>query len=194
MKTTRTLLTLTVLLATGLFWAGTAGAQGDVPAEVVALVETDLETGQEKLSDLGYEICKVNSMKKEQDWFNESTQVCITLRYDKKRKVITEVLRNPETAECQKGLEKARKIWDNYHDGQAPATSAKIEEERQKLADAGFTVSYWINDVSPGRSAEYWVNETSKKAKAIVWETEGNKWVMTNDSDYQNAHNPAPGK
>jgi hypothetical protein len=101
---------------------------------------------------------------------------------------------NPETSECLTKLENARKIWENYHDGQAPVSDAKIDEERKKLADGGFKVSYWVNDVSPGRSAEYWVNESAKKVKSIVWETLGNKWAMTHDSDYSMGKNPAPTK
>jgi hypothetical protein len=65
---------------------------------------------------------------------------------------------------------------------------------RKKLADAGFKVSYWVNDVSPGRAAEYWVNETTKKVKSIVWDIQGSKWAMTNDSDYSMGKNPAPAK
>ena len=164
-----------------------------MPAEVKSIVGMKLEDGQGKLGELGYEICFSSLFGKKQDWFNEDAQICVTVKF-KKNQEITEVSLNPETAECQKKLENARKIWENYHDGQAPVSDAKIDEERKKLADAGFEVSYWVNDVSPGRTAEYWVNESTKKVKSIVWETESSKWAMTNDSDYSMGKNPAPKK
>jgi len=192
MKQTRISLTLTVVLMITFWGSNGVNAQDNVPAEVETIVNMKLEEGQEKLSSLGYEICSSSFLNKKQDWFNESTQICITIKFDKKSKEITEVLLNPETAECQNGLAASRKIWENYHDGQAPVNSQKIDDERKKLADQGYRVSYWIYDVSPGRSAEYWINETTQKAMLIVWEIQGNVWVMTNSSDYKMGHNPAP--
>jgi hypothetical protein len=152
-----------------------------------------LEAGQDKLASLGYEICSSSMFGKKQDWYNESTKNCVTVKFDKKKE-ITEVLLNPATSECQKGLEASRKVWEKYHDGQAPVSTAKIDEERKKLGDEGFKVSYWINEVSPGRNSEYWVNDTTQKAMFIVWEIQGNKWVMTESTDYEMGHNPAPKK
>lgn len=152
-----------------------------------------LEDGEAKLQSLGYEICFSSLFGKKQDWFNEASQICVTVKF-KKNLDITEVALNPETSECQRKLRNARKLWENYHDGQAPVNDAKIDEERKKLADAGFKVSYWVNDVSPSRAAEYWVNESAKKVKSIVWDVQGNKWAMTHDSDYSMGKNPAPNK
>jgi hypothetical protein len=185
-------LTVTMLVIISLFVFNKAHAQ-DVPAEVKSIVGMKLETGQAKLGGLGYEVCFSSLFGKKQDWFNEKAQICVTVKFNKKEE-ITEVSINPETSECQKKLENARKIWENYHDGQAPVSDAKIDEERKKLADAGFKVSYWVNDVSPGRSAEYWVNESAKKVKSIVWDIQGSKWAMTHDSDYSMGKNPASGK
>ena len=168
-------------------------AQESVPSEVKSIVGMKLEDGESKLQELGYEICFSSLFGKKQDWFNETKQICVTIKF-KKNLEITEVSLNPEVSECQKKLENARKLWENYHDGQAPVSDQKIDEERKKLADLGFKASYWVNDVSPGRSAEYWVNESTKKVKLIVWETQSNKWTMTNDSDYSMAKNPAPKK
>lgn len=151
-----------------------------------------LEEGQAKLKSLGYEICSSSFMGKKQDWFNESTNNRVTVKFDKKSKEITEVLLNPETSECQKGLEASRAVWEKYHDGQAPVSAAKIDEERKKLADQEFKVSCWINEVSSGRNSEYWVNESTQKAMFIVWEIQGDKWVMTDKTDYKMGHNPAP--
>jgi hypothetical protein len=150
-----------------------------------------LDEGQAKLANLGYEICASSLMGKKQDWFNESTNNCVTVRFNKSKE-ITEVLLNPATSECQRKLDASRKIWENYHDGQAPISTSKIDAERKKLADQGFKASYWINDVSPGRSSEYWVNETTQKTMFIVWEIQDNKWVMTEKTDYTMGKNPAP--
>jgi predicted Rdx family selenoprotein len=150
----------------------------DVPANVKAIVGMKLEAGQEKLQQLGYELCYSSLFGKNQDWVNEVAQICVTVKF-KKSLEITEVTLNPETAGCLTKLENARKIWENYHDGQSPVSDTKIDSERKKLSDLGFMVSYYSNDVSPGRSAEYWVNETSKKVKGNCL---GNAWQqMGND-------------
>ncbi len=165
----------------------------ELPSEVKSITGMKLEAGEAKLQQMGYEICFSSLFGKKQDWVNEKAQLCVTIKFNKKEE-ITEVSLNPETAECLKKLENARKIWENYHDGQSTGGDAKVTGERKKLADAGFTVSYWVNDVSPGRSAEYWVNESAKKVKSIVWETASGKWAITNDSDYSMGKNPAPKK
>ena len=192
MKPTRVILLLVLVFIISLSGRAQVNAQDKLPAEVEVIVKMKLEEGQEKLSSLGYEICSSSFMGKKQDWFNESIQTCVTIRFDRKTKEITEVLLNPETAVCQKGLEASRKLWENYHDGQAPVNSQKIEEERKKLTDQGYIVSYWVNEVSPGRCAEYWVNETTQKVMVIVWEIKGNVWVMTNSSTNSMGDNPAP--
>ena len=193
MKTTKITFYLFLVLAINFIGNNRAFAQDGVPTEVKAIVKMKLEDGEEKLEKLGYEICFSSLFGKKQDWVNEKSQTCVTLKFNKKQE-ITEVSLNPQTSECLKKLENARKIWENYHDGQAPVSNSKIDEERKNLADKGFKVSYWINDVSPGRSAEYWVNDSTKKVKLIVWESADNKWVMTNDSSYEMGKNPAPKK
>jgi hypothetical protein len=193
MKAIKTVSRFVYLTVMGLLISFSVSAQSDVPPQVASITKMSLEVGQEKLTSLGYEICSSSLFGKKQDWFNESTQNCITVKFDKK-KVITEVLLNPETSACQKGLEASRKVWEKYHDGQAPVSTAKLDEERKKLVDKGFKVSYWIDEISPGRSSEYWVNETTQKTMFIVWEIQGNKWVMTEKSDYEMGKNPAPPK
>jgi hypothetical protein len=169
-----------------------AFAQKEVSAELKALVSLDMDHAQEKLEALGYEICGVKPFKHTEDWINQSAKTCITLKFDKKTQKITEVTSNPGYSDCLKGLEAVQKMWENYHDGPAPTGDSKVNEERKKLESEGFKVSYWVNDVSPGRTAEYWVNETTKKVKYIVWDTATSKWAMTNDSDYSMAKNPSP--
>ena len=169
-------------------------AQNGVPVELKAVLNMNMDQAQEKLEALGYEICGVKPMKKTEDWINQSTTTCITLKFDKKTNQITEVLANPAYSDCLKGFDNIRKLWENYHDGQASVGDAKVNEERKKLTDSGFKVSYWVNDVSPGRSAEYWVNESTKKVQSIVWETASGKWALTHESDYAMGKNPSPVK
>jgi hypothetical protein len=180
------LLTLTSVFISNLIYA-----QDGVSPEVASLVNLKLDEGQDKLAELGYELCASSLFAKKQDWYNESSNECVTIKFHK-RKGITEVLPNPNTSQCQQGLEASRKVWEKYHDGQAPISASKIDEERKKLADKGFTVSYWIDEISPGRSSEYWVNDDTQKAMFIVWEIQGNQWVMTEKTDYKRGTNPAP--
>lgn len=175
-------------------FAGAVYAQSGIPQEVSSIKGMTLEQGQNKLGELGYEVCASSLFGHKQDWFNESASVCITIKFDKKTELITEVLGNPATDDCRKGLEASRKVWENYHDGQAPATSPILEQERKKLSDQGYRVSYWINNVSPGRCSEYWVNESLQKTMFIVWEIQGNNWVMTDKTEYRMGKNPAPKK
>lgn len=189
---------LSLLLVFGIFFFQftiKAKAQGSVPPEVASIVKMNLKDGQAKLASLGYELCGSSLSGNKQDWYNESGKICVTVKFDKKNdNLITEISLNPSTSKCQKGLDASRKVWQNYHDGQAPITNTKIDEERNKLAKKGYKVTYWINEVAPGRSSEYWVNETTKTAMHIVWETQGNKWVKTDASDYKLGYNPAPKK
>lgn len=194
MKSLKILSLLIFIGITGFFSTSNVNAQG-VPPEVASIVKMNLKDGQAKLSSLGYEICASSLSGKKQDWYNASEKICVTIKFEKQgEKPITEVTINPATSDCQKKLEASNKVWENYHDGQAPVTNAKIDDERKKLASQGFKVSYWIKDVAPGRSTEYWINESTKTAMHIVWENQGNKFVMTDKSDYSIGHNPAPKK
>jgi hypothetical protein len=191
MKSIKFLSLLTLVGITSLLSISKANAQDGVPPKVASITEMSLEEGQDKLTGLGYEVCSSSLFGKKQDWFNETTQNCVTVRFNKK-KVITEVSLNSNTTECQKGLDASRKVWEKYHDGQAPVSAARIDGERKKLTDKGFKVSYWIDEISPGRSMEYWVNETTKETSYIVWEIAGTKWVKTEKTDYEMGVNPAP--
>ncbi|MCM5663997.1 hypothetical protein [Galbibacter mesophilus] len=189
MKRTKNLVFYTLLL-TAFFVSNKIAAQ--VPKEVSSIVKMNLDEGQDKLQNLGYEICHSSLFAKEQDWYNEKEKICVTIKFKKKSKEITEVSLNPETSKCEQGLEASRKVWEKYHDGPAPVSNSKIEEERKKLADQGFRVSYWVDQISPGNSSEYWVNDKTQKTMLIVWKVEGNEWLMTNKTEYKYGKNPAP--
>lgn len=190
MHPTKNLVFSILLLVTTFFVTKRTTAQ--VPQEVSSIVKLNLDEGQEKLQSLGYEICHSSLFAKEQDWYNEKEKICVTIKFKKKSKEITEVALNPETSKCQQGLEASRKVWEKYHDGQAPVSTPKIDEERKKLLDQGFKVSYWVDQISPGNSSEYWVNDKTQKTMLIVWKVDGDKWLMTNKTDYEYGKNPAP--
>lgn len=57
--------------------------KAQVPSEVQALVNMDIEKGLETLTNLGYEICGIKPMKKTEDWINLDTKTCITFKFDK---------------------------------------------------------------------------------------------------------------
>lgn len=162
MKSTKILTLLIAFLIASYISNNIVNAQEGVPPEVASILKMKLDEGQAKFESLGYEICSSSFSGKKQDWFNESAKICVTVNFDKKSKEIVEVLLNPAISECQKGLEASREVWEKYHNGQAPINTAKIEEERKKLFDQGFRVSYWINEVSPGRDSEYWERNNSK--------------------------------
>lgn len=180
------------VLLTAACFSNSLHAQSAAPLQ--ELIGMNLEDAQAKLEQQGYEIAHSSLFKKEQLWYNEKQNSCVNILFEKKGDHKVSAVEAGDVAKCKEGVAAARKLWENYHDGQAPINDAKITEERKKLADAGFTVSYWVNDVSPGRSAEYWVNESAKKVKSIVWETATSKWAMTNDSDYSMGKNPAKNK
>lgn len=190
MQTTKNLVFSILLLPTAFFVTYRTTAQ--VPQEVSSIVKMNLDEGQDKLQSLGYEICHSSLFAKEQDWYNEKEKICVTIKFKKKSKEITEVSLNPETSKCEQGLEASRKVWEKYHDGQAPVSNSKIDEERKKLADQGFKVSYWVDQISPGNRSEYWVNDKTQKTMLIVWKVEGNEWLMTNKTEYEYGKNPAP--
>jgi hypothetical protein len=193
MKLSKFLFIKAVFVLTAGFFCMKLYAQDGVPPEVLSIVNMKIDDGQEKLKTLGYDISSSSLTGKKQDWFNEKTKNCITVRFNKDKE-ITEVALNPSTSECQKGLDASRKVWEKYHDGQAPMSSDKIDAERKKLSDQGFKVSYWVNEAAPGRNSEYWINENTQKTMFIVWEVQGNKWVMTDKTDYKMGKNPAPSK
>jgi len=192
MQLTKRQLVTSLFLVTTFF--NTSKATAQVPEEVSSIVKMSLEEGQDKLQSLGYEICHSSFLAQNQDWYNELEKICVTIKFNKKSKEITGVSLNPETSKCQQGLEASRKVWEKYHDGQAPVSTDKINEERKKLTDQGFRVSYWVDQISPGNSSEYWVNDQTQKTMLIVWKVDGNEWLMTNKTEYKSGKNPAPTK
>jgi hypothetical protein len=191
MKTIKIIKSLCLILTLICFSQVVNSQNATLPSEVTSIVNLNLEDAQGKLKNIGYEICHSSLFAKSQDWFNENSKNCVTVKFDKKTKKVTEVKSNPNISDCQKGLEASRKVWDKYHDGQAPVSDTKLDQERQKLTDQGFKAAYWVDEISPGRCIEYWVNDNIKKTMYIVWEKQSNKWVTTDKSEYSMGKNPA---
>ncbi len=192
MKSTKHLFLSSLYLVAIFLIANNVTAQDSVPKEVSAIVSMKLDDGQAKLESLGYEVCYSSLFGGKQDWFNEEDRICVTVKFKKKSKEITEVVLNPATSECQQRLDASKEVWEKYHDGQAPVNTPKIDEERKKLADKGFKVSYWIDEIVPGRRSEYWVNDDAQKTIFILWEVQGVAWVKTDKTEYKLGKNPRP--
>ena len=152
------------------------------------LIGLKLEDAQNKLEQRGFEIAGSSLFKKEQLWYNEKENTCLTIAFAKKGDHLVTEVKPGDEAKCKEGVAAARKVAESYHDGAAPAKSAAIEKERQKLRDKGFVVSYWIKDAAPGRSTEYWKNEATGECAHIIWNTadESDVSAATCDSEYRN--------
>ena len=191
----RTFIVAACVLCAALFPITPIYAQGDVPAEAQAVVSLPLETAQAKLTESGYEIAHSSLMGKEQWWWQESSSTCVCLKFaGGKQKPIKEVTRIA-SADCEKGVEAARKVWEAYSDGPAPVHSAKLDAERQKLTDQGYTVSYWAKELcSCGNSSEYWYNAAADKCAFIVFVTTSGELVRADKCEASQGKNPAPPK
>lgn len=177
------------LMATPLFIA----AQ-NVPDELKALVGLKLEDAETSLEQKGYEIAGSSFFKREQLWYNEKQNVCISMAFEKKGDHKVSAVEAGDVAKCKEGIASARRVMDSYHDGPAPANAAAIEKEREKLRTKGFVVSYWIQDIAPGRSTEYWKNESTGACMHIVWNTADQSDVSASACDAHYATNPYPKK
>ena len=105
----------------------------DVPAELNSLVSMKLDDAQNWLEKNGYEIAGSSLFKKEQLWYNEKQNVCVSMTFEKKGDHTVTGLKPGDEAKCKEGVAAARKVTDSYHDGPAPANAAAIEKEREKL-------------------------------------------------------------
>lgn len=188
-KTLQSSLLLFVVL---FFLAPVVSFGQDVPDKLNVLVDMKLEDAETWLEDNGYEIAGSSFFKREQLWYNEKLQTCISMAFAKKRDHMVTGIQPGDEAKCKAGIEAARKVLDSYHDGPAPANAAAIEKEREKLRGKGFVVSYWIKDIAPGRSTEYWKNESTGQCMHIVWNTADQSDVSSSKCDSKYRINPYP--
>lgn len=166
--------------------------QTDIPAELNALVDIPLESAQEKLQGMNYEIAASSLFKKNQLWYNESENMCIQVFFNKRGEKLVKSISYGDEDACKNGVAKARKVWENYHDGQATVSSESIDRERKKLQEQGYTASYWINEVSPGKTMEVWINESEQLSKSISWDNSTKSDIKVLDRDFKYAKNPSP--
>lgn len=167
-------------------------AIAQLPNEVASLVGIGLEEGEIKLEELGYEIAHSSLFGKSQLWYNEEKNVCIELHFKKKNNHAIESIEPGDLQKCKEGVIASREVWEKYHDGPAPAKGAKIEAAREKLKGKGFKVSYWIDEIAPGRISEYWWNEATQKCKFIVWDKGTESNLSTSGCEAKYGKNPAP--
>jgi hypothetical protein len=156
------------------------------------LVGMPLEDAQSLLTKRGYEIAGSSLFKKEQLWYSENENNCISISFEKKGDHKITAVNPGDEAKCKAGVEAAHKVMDSYHDGPAPATAPAIEKEREKLRAKGFVVSYWIKDIAPGRSTEYWKNDETGECRHIVWNTADQSDVSSSSCDSEYRNNPYP--
>lgn len=166
--------------------------QTGVPEALKSLVGLPLDEAQEKLQSMNYEIASSSLFKKNQQWYNEGENVCILIAFNKKGEHLVESIDPGVESECKEGVAKARKIWENYHDGQASVSSAAIDRERDKLKTQGYKASYWIHDVAPGKTMEVWINESEQLSKSISWDDATKSDIKVMDRDFKYARNPSP--
>jgi len=166
--------------------------QNEISKELTSLVGSPLETAQNELQSQGFEIASSSLFKKNQLWYKESEKVCVRIGFSKKGNKPVKTVEPGDEQECIKGVAAARKVWENYHDGQCDVSSGPIEEEREKLRKGGYQASYWIHDVSPGKTMEVWINESKQVSKSIVWDDASKKEIKVMDRDYKYAKNPSP--
>jgi hypothetical protein len=171
-----------------------AATAQDVPAELNSLVSMKLDDAQTWFGQNGYEIAGSSLFKKEQLWYNEKQNVCVSIAFEKKDDHNVTSVKPGDVAKCKEGVAAARKVTESYHDGPAPANAAAIEKEREKLRAKGFVVSYWIQDAAPGRSTEYWKNESTGDCMHIVWNSADQSDVSTSDCESKYGNNPYPKK
>ena len=173
-----------------LFLTPLASLAQNIPDELNSLVSMKLDDAETLLEQKGYEIAGSSLFKKQQLWYNEKQNVCISIEFEKKGDHTVTAIKPGDEAKCREGVAAARKVVESYHDGPAPANAAAIEKEREKLRAKGFAVSYWIKDIAPGHSTEYWKNESTGACMHIVWNTADQSDVSVSDCEAKYGDNP----
>ena len=167
-------------------------AQNEVPKEASSIIGLSLDDAENSLEKNGYEIAFSSIFGKKQYWWSDSKKTCVNVAFHKGKKHIIESVTLLDESECLPGIEASHKIWEKYHDGQAPMNSSEVTKQREKLTTKGYKASYWIHEISLGHDIEYWYNEKTNKCKYIVWNTSGGDGVYTGNGTPEQAKNPAP--
>jgi len=163
-------------------------------ANLKNIIGMNLHDAQHELQKAGWEITHSSLKEKDQRWFNQKLDQCVTLTFSgsKKGHPVKSVQEYPDLAKCYKEVVAGRKMWKNYHDGKAPVHAEKIKKYRAELRGKGLQVSYWVKNISPGRSAEYWYDKHAHTCALITWDTDSENSVDAKPCSAQLGRNPAP--
>ncbi len=141
---------------------------------------------------MGFEIAHSSLFGKDQRWYNENKNECIDFTFSKEGDHLIETIEPGKEKKCINGVRAARKVWLNYRDGVADVTSVAIENARAPLRKQGCIATYWIHDVSPGKTMEVWYNASTQICKSISWDNATLDNVKILDRDPRLGKNPAP--
>lgn len=176
----------TLIMSFGLFLP--ALGQSDINQ----IVGMPLADAHEKLLDMGFEIAHSSLFSADQLWYNEDQNQCISFTFTKDDPHTVKEIEPGKEKKCIRGVRAARRVWLNYRDGGADASSPDINREREKLRNEGYVVSYWVNNVSPGKTMEVWYNESAQLSKSISWDNSTKSNIKVLDRDPRLGKNPAP--
>ncbi len=179
-------------LALTLFMTVESYGQNSASEELTPLIGTPLKEAHVNLLKNGYEIAQSSLFNTKQMWYNESKSQCVTFIFSKEEGHEITSIEPTKESKCIQGVKASRKVWASYIDGGSEADSKEIEIEREKLRQQGCEVSYWIKDVSPGKTMEVWYNEAEQICKSIIWDNATKASVKVIDRDPRLGKNPAP--
>lgn len=169
-----------------------AYGQSDVSKDLNTLIGMPLKEAHTELLANGYEIAQSSLFNTKQMWYNETKNECVTFIFSKDDSHEIMSIEPSKEKKCIRGVKASRKVWASYINGGADMRSSEIDKERDMLANQGCTASYWIKDVSPGKTAEVWYNESTQLCKMLVWDTSSKSNVKVIDRDPRLGKNPAP--
>lgn len=180
------------LTTIALLIAASLSGQNQASKELDGIIGLPLLSAHKELLNNGYEIAHSSLFNKKQLWYNESKGDCISFTFANEGENLVESISPGKEKKCIRGVRAARKVWANYRDGGAPDSFSALDRERETLTQQGFKVTYWINDVSPGKTAEVWFNEAEQSCKMVSWEIKSKSNIKIQDRDPRLGTNPAP--
>lgn len=157
-----------------------------------AIFGLPLEKAHVYLLENGFEIAHSSLFSKKQLWYNEDLNECISFKFNSDNDNKVESVSSGKERKCIRGVRAARRVWANYIDGGADAHSTYIDREREILQQNGYIVSYWVRDVSPGKTMEVWYNREEQLCMSISWDKSSKSNVKVLDRDPRLGENPAP--
>lgn len=172
--------------------AAPALAQNEASKELDPLVGMALKEAHTQLLADGYEIAQSSIFNTKQMWYQEGKNECVIFNFSKDEGNTILSIQPAKEKKCINGVRASRRVWETYINGGAEASSSAIDQQRNSLSQNGYVVSYWIKDVSPGKTMEVWYNESQQLCKSLVWDTGSKGNVKVVDRDPRLGKNPAP--